>query len=633
MTEARSLRWLDALRAASLLAIDPIGLRGIVVRGGRTPVRDQWLQMGRSLLGTESFEARVPLNVDSPALVGGLDLLQTMRTGQTCWAPGLFERAENGLLIFPMVEQLAPDIAALVGRTIEERQSRTIRDGVTHVVPTKFVAIALDESSREEPIQRNALIEQLAMVIDLSGVSLSDAKSAVPDQALIQDARNRLAAVQTHDEDIRAVCDSALQFGVRGMTGVVRAVRVACASAALSGYQRISEADLQLAARLVLADRATRVPDESAPESSTTQSQESLADAAGDPKPQNESEVRCDPPPEHGARADLSQPTRDEQTDQQNSTNDATNDASAARSEMMIEAIQAVLPASLLSSLESITPGAGRTTRQPAQGRFGQRAISLRRGRPIGVQRGRPGAGVQLSLLHTLRAAIPHQRARREQTVKGTVKRSMPSAMKIDIRPGDFRIRRYQHSVGTQTIFVVDASGSAAVHRLAEAKGAVELLLADCYIRRDTVALIAFRGEGAQLLLPPTRSLTRAKRELARLPGGGGTPMAAGLRLGATLADQANRDGQSPVVVILTDGRANVALDGTHSRALAVEQSLQVAQMMATMPLQAMVVDTSARRADAAPALALAMGGQCMALPYADAAALSSMVREYQQAA
>ena len=97
------------------------------------------------------------------------------------------------------------------------------------------------------------------------------------------------------------------------------------------------------------------------------------------------------------------------------------------------------------------------------------------------------------------------------------------------MRRDDFRMTRFQQRTRTTTIFVVDASGSSALNRLAEAKGAVELLLADCYVRRDQVALLAFRGKEAELLLPPTRSLVRAKRSLAGLPGGGGTPLAAGI--------------------------------------------------------------------------------------------------------
>jgi magnesium chelatase subunit D len=142
------------------------------------------------------------------------------------------------------------------------------------------------------------------------------------------------------------------------------------------------------------------------------------------------------------------------------------------------------------------------------------------------------------------------------------------------VRKDDFRIQRFKHRSETTAIFVVDASGSSALHRLAEAKGAVELLLADCYVRRDRVALVAFRGRGAELLLPPTRSLVRTKRSLAGLPGGGGTPLAAGIEAGLALADGVKRRGGTPLLVLLTDGRANVARDGSGGRVKAGEEAL-----------------------------------------------------------
>jgi magnesium chelatase subunit D len=128
----------------------------------------------------------------------------------------------------------------------------------------------------------------------------------------------------------------------------------------------------------------------------------------------------------------------------------------------------------------------------------------------------------------------------------GTSAAVMP-APRVLVRRDDFRVQRLRERRETTTVFVVDASGSAALHRLAEAKGAIELLLAECYVRRDRVALIAFRGRpgaaGAELLLPPTRSLVRAKRSLADLPGGGGTPLAHGLDAARALAEDVSRRG------------------------------------------------------------------------------------------
>lgn len=205
------------------------------------------------------------------------------------------------------------------------------------------------------------------------------------------------------------------------------------------------------------------------------------------------------------------------------------------------------------------------------------------------------------------------------------------------MRREDFHVRRFKQNRPTTTLFVVDASGSSALHRLAEAKGAVELLLADCYVRRDRVAVISFGGGTAQLLLPPTRSLARAKRSLSALPGGGGTPLAAGMDAARELAVQIARQGETPVVVLLTDGRANIARDGKPGRAQAGLDALQAAREFRLAGLSALLIDTSpqaqnqaqaqAQSQHPAPALAQAMGATYLPLPFASAKGLNQAVR------
>jgi magnesium chelatase subunit D len=197
----------------------------------------------------------------------------------------------------------------------------------------------------------------------------------------------------------------------------------------------------------------------------------------------------------------------------------------------------------------------------------------------------------------------------------------------IEIRASDFRIARLRERRETTTIFAVDASGSAALHRLAEAKGAVELLLAECYVRRDRVAVVAFRGRAAEVLLAPTRSLTRAKRSLAGLPGGGGTPLAAGIDAVADLADATARRGGAPVIVLLTDGRANVARNGTGGRAQADADARLAARRVRLAAHPCMLIDTSPQPQALGRALAAELGGTYMALPHADADKLSRAVQ------
>ena len=154
----------------------------------------------------------------------------------------------------------------------------------------------------------------------------------------------------------------------------------------------------------------------------------------------------------------------------------------------------------------------------------------------------------------------------------------------------------------------------------------MELLLADCYVRRDQVALIAFRGRTAELLLPPTRSLARAKRALSELPGGGATPLATGIDAAIATADGVTRRGSTPIVVLLTDGRANVARDASTDRGRAETDALSAARRVRAAGVTALLVDTAPRAGAFSQRLAKDMAAQYIALPYADARTLSQAV-------
>lgn len=198
---------------------------------------------------------------------------------------------------------------------------------------------------------------------------------------------------------------------------------------------------------------------------------------------------------------------------------------------------------------------------------------------------------------------------------------------RVLVTADDFRVRQYKQKREKVVIFVVDASGSAAMTRLAETKGAIELMLAEAYVRREQVALIAFRGTGAELLLPPTRSLVQAKRRLSALPGGGGTPLSAGLGAALLLADQIRRRGQTPHIALMTDGRANVARDGAPGRALAQEEALATARAIRFANVPALLIDTAPRPQQTAKTLSDALGALYLPMPRVDARVLSGTLR------
>ena len=198
--------------------------------------------------------------------------------------------------------------------------------------------------------------------------------------------------------------------------------------------------------------------------------------------------------------------------------------------------------------------------------------------------------------------------------------------LKIEFRTSDIQIKKFKDSKNRVIIFTVDASGSLAVGRLAEAKGAIELLLANAYSSRDLVALISFRGDNAETLLTPTRSLSKTKRVLGSLPGGGGTPLASGLMSALKLSIDYSQKGFSPVSIILTDGKANIDLDGEKGRIKALEDSSQVSKLFVSNKLKTMVIDTSQRISQTAKDLAKNLGGEYVLLPRANAHQLSNMI-------
>jgi magnesium chelatase subunit D len=594
--------WADALTVAALFAIDPAGLGGVALHAAAGPVRDQWLACLRSLLPTDAAWRRVPLHINDERLLGGLDLAATLQAGRAIAQRGVLAEADGGVILLAMAERLSAATAARLAAVLDTGEVSVARDGVALVNPSRIGVIALDESAQDDEQLPPALTDRLAFQLDLSEVSMRDAFDAdasLPGDAAeaVTQARARLPKVQADADVIEALCAAALALGIGSMRASMLALRLARAAAALDGRARVTPDDAALAARLVLAPRATRLPA---------------------PPPADEAEdAEADAPDPSADDAER----EDDATAEENPTEDPPPPASPqpteALDDVVLEAAQAAIPAGLLAQLQLAGAGLAQVR---SSGRSGALQTGRLRGRPAGVRRGEPRGGARLNLIETLRAAAPWQKLRQRD-------RAADAPQRIQVRAEDFHVTRFKQRSETTTVFVIDASGSAALHRLAEAKGAVELLLADCYVRRDRVAVLAFRGDAAELLLPPTRSLVRAKRSLAGLPGGGGTPLAAGIDAATALADAVRRGGATPVIVMLTDGRANVGRGGLRGRAVAEEHALLAARQLRAARFTSLLVDTSAQPQDSARRLAGEMGAAYLPLPYAGAASLSAAVR------
>ncbi len=584
--------WRNAMLAAAVLATDPARFGGAVVRAFPGPVRDRWLAAFQAMLPADTPVRKMPMHIADSRLLGGLDLTATLSAGKPVLERGLLAETDGGVILMPMAERLPASVAGRLAGVLDRGAVALQRDGIAADYPARIAVIALDEGLAEDERPPAALRDRLAFRLDLADIGLRETEGPALDRDAVSAASRRLPDIEIGDPAIEALCAAGLALGVSSMRAMVFATHAARAIAALGGGKSISDSDVGAAARLVLAPLATQIPDLEPP----------------DPPGDDEAESSETPP-----QPDLP----DNDTPEQDSDDGAGHDLGT----LVVETAVSAIPAGILAQLQQGERRSGQTN---SSGKAGALAKAARRGRPIGTRRGDPGGGAQLNVVETLRAAAPWQTLRRGGSGLPAVPESDRS---IQVRRDDLRINRLKHRTETTTIFVVDASGSSALQRLGEAKGAVELLLADCYIRRDRVALIAFRGETAELLLPPTRSLVRAKRSISGLPGGGGTPLAAGLTAATAVAEAARRRGETPVVVLLTDGRANIGLDGKPGRPQAQADAKDAARYLRSMGIASLLVDSSRRPQDEAQALAAEMDAVYLPLPHGDAAALSDAVR------
>jgi magnesium chelatase subunit D len=571
--------WADALWALQALQIDGHRLGGAWIRARHGPVREHWLQAAQQ---AASRHLKLPISADDAALLGGIDLSATLQSSTLQWQTGLLAQADGAWVQLPMAERAPRGVLARLTQAMDQQQITDAR-GVS--APCRFSVLALDESDPEEAVLHPSMAQRLAFWLNLDGIAWQATDETLspltPTQLL--EIQNRLNALRHDPMALKALIEVAHSLGVSDARALRFAWRVAQISAARRQGTQVSEADLTRAIGLILLPRATRFPQ------------------SADQPPEAEQELNdvepSDPPP---GDTEPGEPSQD-----------------LPPPEMLLAASLARLPTDVLDRLllQAQSPRSA-----SAQGHSGELRRNHQRGRPLPSRPGRPGDQARLDVLATLRHAAPRQRLRTPPSSAT----DQPNTKRVLLRGEDFHTKRYQQHSPTCLILALDASGSAAMHRLAQAKGAVELLLAQSYARRDSVCVIGFRGAKAECLLPPTRSLVRAKRALAGLPGGGGTPLASALQLAWQQAKLLRREGQTPLLVVLSDGRANVTLQGLGGRAQAHEQALAMAQRWALSGQAALWIDTAPQPEALAQQLAQGLSARYLPMPHVQSQRLAA---------
>jgi magnesium chelatase subunit D len=548
-----------ALEAIRLLAVDA-RLGGIAIGASVGSGKSSLARASVGLFGTRSPFVELPLGSDEEALLGGIDIEATLRTGARTARSGVLARADGGVLYADALNLLPDSVVNILLGALDTGSVQLEREGMSQQIACRFRLIGTYDPA--EGLPRRHLLDRIGLLVMLPGQSSATERRdvlmhhhhpaydhwhelATLDAALVDQARALLPEVVISPEQQYALVDLALRAGVEGHRVDVFACAVACAAAALDLRTSVSSADLDVAARFVVLPRATR--DVLPPEPASTAQQP--------------------PPPPPPPAADASPPDDDEhEAEQQPAPQELTPPT---------EEVMAALLTELPMSLNDLP---FRTIRR---GRAGSRgATNGTRGRHIRSTAGDPRRA-RIDVPSTLRAAAPWQPLRHKNAL---------TARRILLRVDDVRVKEFRSKAGVLFCFVVDASGSMALNRMRQAKGAVQTLLQQAYVHRDRVALLAFRGVQCDVLLPASQSVELARRALDILPTGGTTPLAAALLGTIEVAKQARGKGiQQCVALFLTDGRGNVGLQA----GVAIEAEIStLAAAVAAAGIKSVVIDT-----------------------------------------
>nr|WP_205266653.1 VWA domain-containing protein [Mycolicibacterium sphagni] len=517
--------------ALVLCAVRP-EIGGVLIRGEKGTAKSTAVRALAAILAQVDADSRLvelPIGATEDRVVGSLDLQKVLRDGEHAFSPGLLARAHGGVLYVDEVNLLHDHLvdimldAAAMGRVHIER------DGISHSHEARFVLIGtmnpeegelrpqlLDRfgltvdvhASRDVAVRSEVIRQRLAYEADPAGFAARHAEQDSELARRIAAARDRVADVVLPDAELTRIAALCAAFDVDGMRADLVVARTAVAHAAWRGAQAVAQEDIRVAAELALPHRRRRDPFDD-PGLDPAQLDEAMAATDSGPEPDPDPD-----PPGGGQSVDgSSQPSAPQ-----------GNSSSAPK--------PSAPPAATFRARALTVPGVG-------EGNPGRRSRARNRSGAVVTATDAPEQGHGLHLFATVLNAAGNGRLRPH-----------PEDIRRAVRVG---------REGNLVIFVVDASGSmAARDRMSAVTGAALSLLRDAYQRRDKVAVITFRHDGARVLLPPTTSAHIASRRLTRFDTGGTTPLAQGLLAArdVVVRERVRDRTRRPLVVVLTDGRA-----------------------------------------------------------------------------